>query len=200
MQNRAFRLRNLTLLAVQTEKSLNSSSFNYTKSTALMHPSFSGLLVTWAYLPQTTLPACVTKPSSEILTSITVPLVMTPKLVYMAELGFFLTPMMGKWKVAFSSGWVTCAFLKRKAMGLMNRSNFGGFLVKPSPTNVTLVTIRFQAFLLVFPDRTTRITSESAWARTFGIGTSHLPAFSFLFCLIMFESTLALDCTSRSSK
>lgn len=29
-----------------------------------MTPSFSGLLVTWAYLPQTTLPPGVTKPSS----------------------------------------------------------------------------------------------------------------------------------------
>ena len=35
-----------------------------TRSTALMHPSFSGLFVTWAYLPQTTLPPGVTSPSS----------------------------------------------------------------------------------------------------------------------------------------
>ncbi len=41
-----------------------------------MHPSFSGLLVTWANLPQTTLPVCVTRPSSETLTSITVPVIM----------------------------------------------------------------------------------------------------------------------------
>ena len=33
-----------------------------------MHPSFSGLFVTWAYLPQTTLPPGVTSPSSLTLT------------------------------------------------------------------------------------------------------------------------------------
>ena len=60
-----------------------------------MQPSFSGLLVTWAYLPQTTLPPVVTRPSSLTLTSITVPLVMTPSCVYSGEDGFFLTPMMG---------------------------------------------------------------------------------------------------------
>ena len=31
-------------------------------------------------------------------------------------------------------------------IGRMNLSYFGGFRVNPSPTNVTLVTIRFQAF------------------------------------------------------
>ena len=49
-----------------------------TSSTALMQPSFSGLLVTWAYFPHTTLPAGVTSPRSEQLTSMTVPFVMTP--------------------------------------------------------------------------------------------------------------------------
>ena len=39
-----------------------------TSRTALMHPSFSGLFVTWAYLPQTTLPPGVTSPSSLTLT------------------------------------------------------------------------------------------------------------------------------------
>ena len=55
-----------------------------TSSTPLIQPSFSGLLVTYAYFPHTTLPVYVTKPSSETLTSITVPLVITPKLVYIA--------------------------------------------------------------------------------------------------------------------
>ena len=38
-----------------------------------MQPSSSGLLVTCAYLPQTTLPDVVTSPSSDTFTSITVP-------------------------------------------------------------------------------------------------------------------------------
>ena len=50
----------------------------YTSSTALMHPSFSGLLVTCAYLPHTTLPEGVTRPRSEQFTSMIVPLVITP--------------------------------------------------------------------------------------------------------------------------
>ena len=40
----------------------------YTRRTALMQPSFSGLLVTWAYLPQTILPVVVTRPNSLTLT------------------------------------------------------------------------------------------------------------------------------------
>lgn len=36
----------------------------YTSSTPLMQPSFSGLFVTWAYLPHTTFPAGVTSPNS----------------------------------------------------------------------------------------------------------------------------------------
>ena len=50
----------------------------YTSSTALMQPSFSGLLVTCAYLPHTTLPEGVTRPRSEQFTSMIVPLVITP--------------------------------------------------------------------------------------------------------------------------
>merc|ERR1712002_923997 len=73
----------------------------------------------------------------------------------------------------------------------MNLSNLGGFRVKSSPTYVTLVTILFHAFLLVFPVLTTRKASCSDTAFTFGKGTSHFPAFSFLFCLIMLERTLA---------
>ena len=57
----------------------------YTSSTAFMQPSFSGLLVTCAYLPQTTLPDGVTRPRSEQLTSMTVPLVITPSDVYLQK-------------------------------------------------------------------------------------------------------------------
>lgn len=35
---------------------------------------------------------------------------------------------------------------ERPTMGRMNLSYLGGFLVKPSPTYVTFVTIRFHAF------------------------------------------------------
>ena len=68
-----------------------------------MQPSFSGLFVTWAYLPNTTLPPAVTMPSSETLTSMTVPLVITPSWVYIGLCGFFLTPRICNWKVAFRS-------------------------------------------------------------------------------------------------
>jgi hypothetical protein len=37
-------------------------------------------------------------------------------------------------------------FLKRRAIGRINRSYFGGFRVNPSPTNVTFVIIRFHSF------------------------------------------------------
>ena len=39
----------------------------------MIQPSFSGLFVTWAYFPHTTFPPLVTRPSSLILTSKTVP-------------------------------------------------------------------------------------------------------------------------------
>ena len=117
----------------QRQITMNNKT-DHTKSTALIHPSFSGWLVTWAYLPQTTFPPCVTIPSSLTLTwiyshvywsiisfwlveltSSTVPLVITPKDVYRGELGFFFTPMIGNWKVAFNSGCVTCALVNRSA-------------------------------------------------------------------------------------
>lgn len=60
-------------------------------------------------------------------------------------------------------------------MGLMKRSYLGGFLVKPSPTKQTFVTILFQAFFCLFPVLMTFSTSVSPWARTFGKGTSHFP-------------------------
>ena len=93
-----------------------------------------------------TFPPEVTRPSSLMLTSIMVPLVMTPRLVYIADDGFRFTPMMGRWNVVFSSGCVTCAFLKRIAIGRMKRSYFGIFRVKSSGTKHTFVTIRFHAF------------------------------------------------------
>lgn len=60
--------------------------------------------------------------------------------------------------------------------------------------------MRFQAFLLDLPVRTTFITSASSIDLTLGSGTDHLPAFSFRFCLIELESVLALDCPSRSMR
>ena len=95
-----------------------------------MHPSFSGLLVTWAYFPQMTLPPCVTRPNSLTFTSMTVPLVITPKVVYSGDEGFFFTPRTGRQKVAFSPGCVTWAFLKYNPIGLMNLSYLGSFRVR----------------------------------------------------------------------
>ena len=40
-----------------------------------------------------------------------VPFVRTPNDVYRGDVGFFLTPMIGRWKVAFNSGCVTWALL-----------------------------------------------------------------------------------------
>lgn len=54
------------------------SDFFQISITALIVPSRSGSLVTWAYFPQTTLPEVVTRPSSLTLTSMIVPRVMTP--------------------------------------------------------------------------------------------------------------------------
>ena len=61
-------------------------------------------------------------------------------------------PIKSSRKVAFSSGWVTWAFLKRSAAGRTNRSNLGGFLVNDSPTKVTLFTCRFHCFFWRLPD------------------------------------------------
>merc|ERR1719261_1774700 len=118
----------------------------------------------------------------------------------MAEEGFFFTPKISKQNVAFSSGCVTWAFFMRSPDGLINRSYFGGFLVKFGSTNVILVTTRFQAFFLRLPDACTRNISSSATALTLGIGTDHFPAFSARFCLMLFERIFARDVPSRSSK
>jgi hypothetical protein len=182
-----------------------------------MHPSSSGLLVICAYFPQTTFPPAVTSPSSETLTSMIVPLVMTPSCyearrkrrdcvrkasaangrthgrltVYMGDWGFFLTERIGSWKVALRSGWVTLAFLYRSAIGLTNLSIFTGFRVKPSPTNVAFETIRFHDFDFDFPDLSTLNISSSAIPRTLGRGTAYLAARSFRRSLTADESDLA---------
>ena len=132
-------------------------------------------LMSFWHSPHTTFPLWVTSPSSLMLTSITVPLVMTPSCVKVVDCGFFFTPMMGRQNVALSSGWVTCTFLNRNAIGRINLSNLGGFLVKLSPTYVTLVTILFHPFFFLFPVRMTLKTSSSPTAFTFGRGTVHLP-------------------------
>merc|ERR1712159_900381 len=126
------------------------SRWAHTRSTPLTHPSFSGLLVTCAYLPQTTFPPGVTRPSSLTFTSMMVPLVKTPREEYMGPFGFFFTPKISSWNVALSSGWVTCALVKRKPLGRMKRSYFGGFLVKPGPTKVAFVIMRFHDFFMRF--------------------------------------------------
>lgn len=69
-----------------------------------MHPSSSGSFVTWAYLLHTTLPVCVTRPNSDTFTYRTVPFVMTPRVVYVVDWGFFFTPRIGSLKVVFSYG------------------------------------------------------------------------------------------------
>ena len=61
-----------------------------------MQPSSLVFFVTCAYLPQTTRPVVVTRPRSETLTSMIVPLVMTPRDVYIVLEGFFLTPIMSR--------------------------------------------------------------------------------------------------------
>lgn len=71
---------------------------------------------------------------------------------------------------------------------------------RTSPTNVALVTIRFQPFLLVFPVLTTLNISSSAIPRTLGNGTLNLPAFSFRFCFTAELSALASFWPSRSSR
>lgn len=124
-------------------------------------------------LPQTTFPAGVTRPNSLTFTwiqnktehhgyqanrshteqiqrknntSMIVPLVITPREVYIGPLGFFFTPMISRLKVHFSSGCVTWALVNRNPEGRMKRSYLGGFLVKPGPTNVHFVTILFHCF------------------------------------------------------
>lgn len=95
---------------------------------------------------------------------------------------------------------VTLAFLYRNAMGLTNLSIFTGFRVKPSPTNVAFVTIRFHDLDLLFPVRITLKISSSAIPLTFGKGTAYFAAFSFRFCLMAEDIAFASLWPSRSSK
>ena len=129
-----------------------------------------------------------------------VPFVITPKWVYNFDYGFYLTPNILRQKVAFNSGCVTLAFLNRSEVGLINLSYFGGFLVKPSPTKQILLIFRFHCFLFLFPDLITWNISASVIALTFGIGTAHLPAFSFLFYFIMLVKIFVLWVFSLSSR
>mmetsp|Transcript_6530 Transcript_6530/g.7509 ORF Transcript_6530/g.7509 Transcript_6530/m.7509 type:complete len:201 (-) Transcript_6530:230-832(-) len=129
-----------------------------------------------------------------------VPFVRTPSCEYIFPLGFFFTPRSSNWNVHFSSGCVTLALVKRRPVGRMKRSYFGAFLVKPCPTKVAFVIIRFQELCFLFPDLKTLNISSSAIGRTFGRGTSHFPAFSLRFCLTVLLSTLALAVCSRSSR
>jgi hypothetical protein len=48
-----------------------------------------------------------------------VPFVITPKLVYNVDYGFFLTPKIGKLNVVFNSGCVTLHFLNLNPVGRM---------------------------------------------------------------------------------
>ena len=82
----------------------------------------------------------------------------------------------------------------------MNLSILTGFRVKPSPTNVAFVTIRFHAFFLLLPVRMTLNISSSAMPLTFGRGTAYLAALSFRFSLIAVDKAFASFCPSRSSR
>jgi hypothetical protein len=89
--------------------------------------------------------------------------------------------------------------VKRMPEGRMKRSYFGGLRVKPSPTNVAFVMTRFHDFFMRLPLFITRKISSSAIGRTLGSGTSHLPAFSLRFCLIVLLRTLARAVCERRS-
>lgn len=82
----------------------------------------------------------------------------------------------------------------------MNRSILTGFRVKPSPTKVALVTIRFHDLLLFLPVLTTLNVSSSAMPRTLGSGTEYFAALSLRFCLMADESALASFWPSRSRR
>ena len=84
------------------------------------------------------------------VTSMMVPLVTTPREVYIGPLGFFFTPIISRLNVHLSSGCVTWALVNRRPVGRMKRSYFGGFLVKLVPTNVTLVIILFHCLAVKY--------------------------------------------------
>ena len=76
-----------------------------------------------------------------------VPLVITPREVYIWPLGFFFTSIISRLKVHLSSGCVTWALVNCNPEGRIKRSYFGGFLVKAGPTNVAFVIILFHCLV-----------------------------------------------------
>ena len=83
------------------------------------------------------------------------------------------------------------ALVIRRAIGRMKRSSLTGLRVNPSPTNVALLTIRFQLLFLCFPVLMTLNISSSAIPRTLGRGTEYFAARSFLLSLMADESAFA---------
>ena len=76
-------------------------------------------------------------------------------------------------------------------------SSLTGFRVKPSPTNVALLTIRFQLFPLCLPVLMTLNISSSAIPLTLGRGTAYFAARSFRRSLIAELSAFASWCELR---
>lgn len=72
--------------------------------------------------------------------------------------------------------------------------------MKLSPTKHTLFILRFQHLRLRFPERITSNIYASVIGFTFSRGTFHLPAFYFLFCLIILVKTLEFFCCYLSIK
>jgi hypothetical protein len=62
------------IIKVRLDNQIIGTKIVHTSSVPLMHPSNSGLFVTWAYFDHTTFPVCVTKPRSDTFTSRTVPI------------------------------------------------------------------------------------------------------------------------------
>jgi len=85
-------------------------------------------------------------------------------------------------------------------MGRINRSSLTGLRVKPSPTNVAFVTMRFHALLLLLPVLMTLNISSSAMPRTLGSGTANRAALSLRRCLSALLSAFASAVSSRSSR
>ena len=92
------------------------------------------------------------------------------------------------------------ANLYLKALGLINLSYFGDFLVKPRSYNVAIVILRFHSLFFLLPDLNTLNTYESLKGSTFVIGTSQTAALVFFFSLILLLNILALFSVYLSSK
>lgn len=78
-----------------------------------------------------------------------------------------------------------------RPMGRMKRSSLTGFRVKPSPTNVALLTMRFQLLFLCLPVLMTLKISSSAMPRTLGRGTAYFAARSLRRSLTADDRALA---------